>query len=66
MQPKTKFPAILRILIGLAYLGIGGFVWQTKHFVVKLSETAAFALGAVIIAYGLFRLYMAYQHFKNL
>lgn len=60
-----KMPLFMRAFVSLFYIGFGIYVWVTKSFVVKLSDTPAFALGLVLIAYGLFRGYTSYTAYKN-
>jgi hypothetical protein len=51
--------------MGLIYIGIGGFVIQKQWFMTVLDKSLSYALGGVMIVYGLFRIFRAYQSFKN-
>lgn len=55
----------LSLLMGLAYIALGIFVIIYKFFVVMLEPNIAYALGAVLIGYGGFRMYRSIVKLKN-
>ncbi len=53
---KLKF--VLGLVVPVCYVGMGIYVIAEKIFIVKIQPPAlAYALGVVLMAYGLFRLY---------
>ena len=54
---KAKY--FLMILIGLAYVGFGIMVIIKKWFLTNIESNMAWALGILLILYGLFRVYRA-------
>ena len=49
----------------VAYIVMGGFVIKRQWLLIPLSEIQSYAMGALSIAYGLFRAWRAYQSFKD-
>lgn len=55
---KLRF--VLSLVVPVCYVGMGIYVITEKIFIVKIEPPMfAYALGGVLIAYGLFRLYRA-------
>jgi uncharacterized membrane protein len=60
-----KAKGVLLALIGLAYV-IMGITVAIKHwFLVKIDEKPAWALGTILILYGIFRIYRAINTIKK-
>ena len=55
---KLRF--LLGMIIPVFYVGMGVYVIIEKTFMVKLKPEYAYPLGAILILYGIFRLYRAY------
>ncbi|MCD8540645.1 MAG: hypothetical protein LRY55_13430 [Leadbetterella sp.] len=55
---KLKF--VLSLVVPVCYIGMGIYVISEKIFIVKIEPPMfAYALGGVLIAYGVFRIYRA-------
>lgn len=61
-----KFRVVLGMIIPIFYIGMGTFVIIEKTFMIKLKPEYAYSLGAILILYGLFRLYRAYTGINDL
>lgn len=60
-----KFSKVmLQVVMGLIYIGAGIFVIQKQWFMVHLEPFLSYAMGGVLIVYGLIRIYRAYTLFK--
>ncbi len=55
----------LSLITGLFYIVLGGVVIVYKFFFTILEPAVAYALGAVLILYGIFRIYRALGKIKN-
>lgn len=55
----------LSLLVGLLYIGMGIFVIIRKTFAVPLETNTAYALSAVLIAYGVFRIVRAIYRLRK-
>ena len=55
----------LSLVAGICYVVLGIIIIVFKFFLVPIEETIAYPLGAVMIIYGLFRVYRAVMKFKN-
>ena len=55
----------LSLLAGFIYIVLGIVVIIYKFFVIVLEPTVAYALGALLIAYGIFRIARAVMSIKN-
>ena len=72
MLQKRKPQGIIQVtpyimaLTAVMYIVMGGYVIKRQWLLVPLSEIQAYAMGALIIAYGLFRAWRAYYAFKNI
>ncbi|SIS95430.1 hypothetical protein SAMN05421796_10797 [Chryseobacterium piscicola] len=56
----------LSILVGLCYILVGIFTIIYKAFIVfPLEQITAYALGAVLIGYGIFRIARGYYQIKK-
>lgn len=55
----------LSFIAGTLYIIVGIFVIVTKTFSVKLSPTTANVLGAILCAYGAFRIVRAFIQLKK-
>lgn len=55
----------LSLITGLFYIVLGGVVIAYKFFFTILEPAVAYALGAVLILYGFFRIYRALSKIKN-
>ncbi|MCP9767377.1 C4-dicarboxylate ABC transporter [Lacihabitans sp. LS3-19] len=51
----------LQAFIGLGYILLGTYVAKEKWFLTLLDNTIAYILGTILILYGLFRIYRAFQ-----
>lgn len=47
----------LSALIGVCYVVLGVFVIIYKYFVIELEQQVAYALGLLLIVYGIYRVY---------
>jgi sulfite exporter TauE/SafE len=56
----NKFRNVLYFVIGLSYIVLGYFVIKEKWFLVLIEDKIAYIFGALLILYGLFRIYRAY------
>jgi hypothetical protein len=56
-----SFKIWLQALIGIGYILLGTYVAKEKWFLTLLDSTVAYILGAILILYGLFRIYRAFQ-----
>ncbi len=54
----------LSLVTGICYVVLGIFVIVYKFFVVYLEPNIAIALGALLIIYGLFRVYRAIKRIR--
>lgn len=52
-------------LFALVYMVLGYYVIKLKWLMVPLDNNIAWALGILLIAYGIFRAYRAYLHYKD-
>lgn len=64
-QGFSQFSMYLMAFTGLAYIVMGGFIIYRQWLFVPLTEIQSYAMGALSIAYGLFRAWRAYQSFKD-
>ncbi|WP_294284949.1 C4-dicarboxylate ABC transporter [uncultured Chryseobacterium sp.] len=55
----------LSLVTGLFYIVLGGVVIFYKFFFTVLEPGVAYALGALLILYGIFRIYRAVTRIKN-
>lgn len=60
-----KGMAYLTTFMGFLYITIGGYVLLAKSLVSPFNGPAKYALGALMIMYGAFRLYSVYQKRKG-
>lgn len=51
----------LQVVIGIGYALLGGYVIKEKWFLTTLDEKIAWILGVVLILYGIYRVYRAFQ-----
>lgn len=56
---------ILRVVIALAYIGMGIALLANKQALFLLSGGIKYAFAALLISYGSFRLYRAWTLFQN-
>jgi hypothetical protein len=56
-----RFKIWLQALIGIGYILLGIYVAKEKWFLTLLDSTIAYILGTILILYGLFRIYRAFQ-----
>jgi|GEM_PF-769460 len=56
----------LSFATGLCYVILGVFVIVYKFFVISLEPNIAYALGAILIIYGLFRSYRGFQKLRGI
>jgi hypothetical protein len=56
---------VLQIIIGICYLGLGSAVIVKKWFLTIIESKTAWALGMLLILYGVFRVYRAFISFKE-
>jgi hypothetical protein len=60
MEDKiVKIKVVLLVVIGLAYVIMGGVVIVKHWFLVNIEANTSYILGAILILYGLFRIYRA-------
>ena len=52
-------------LFALVYMVLGYYVIKLKWLMVPLDNNIAWALGILLIVYGIFRAYRAYLHYKD-
>ncbi|UTA66284.1 MULTISPECIES: hypothetical protein [Emticicia] len=67
-KQRQVFQRVLQLSMGLfalVYMVLGYFVIKLKWLMVPLSDTLAYAMGALLIAYGIFRAYRAYLSIKD-
>jgi hypothetical protein len=55
----------LQIIIGIGYTLLGGYVIKEKWFLTSLDKKIAWGLGVVLILYGFYRIYRAFQISKE-
>lgn len=55
----------LQVVIGIGYALLGGYVIKEKWFLTTLDEKIAWILGVVLIFYGIYRIYRAFQISKE-
>ncbi len=55
----------LQVVIGIGYALLGGYVIKEKWFLTTLDEKIAWILGVVLILYGIYRIYRAFQISKE-
>lgn len=55
----------LQVVIGIGYTLLGGYVIKEKWFLTSLDEKIAWVLGVVLILYGIYRIYRAFQISKE-
>lgn len=55
----------LSLIAGICYVVLGIIIIVNKFFLVPIEVTIAYPLGAVMIIYGLFRVYRAGMKFKK-
>jgi hypothetical protein len=57
---------IIYIVIGIAYIGFGGFIIKTRKFgTIEMASGVAMGFGGLLIIYGLFRIYRGYMDIKQ-
>jgi len=62
------FQRILQLSMGLfalVYIALGYFVIKLKWLMIPLSDNLAYAMGGLLMAYGVFRGYRAYLSVKD-
>lgn len=67
-KQRQVFQRILQLSMGLfalVYVVLGYFVIKLKWLMIPLSDTLAWALGALLIVYGIFRAYRAYLSIRD-
>ena len=67
-KQRQVFEKVLQLSMGLfalVYIVLGYFVIKLKWLMVPLSDNLAYAMGALLIAYGIFRAYRAYLAIKD-
>lgn len=65
-KPKAPVRAWLHIGMGIVYLLFGILVVYVKYFgSIELSATTAYAMGALLSLYGIFRLYRGITDVRN-
>ncbi|MGR3812272.1 hypothetical protein [Jiulongibacter sp. NS-SX5] len=52
---------ILNVTMGLLYAFIGFFVIKKQWFMANLEPVVSYALGGLLIVYGIFRMYRVYK-----
>lgn len=63
----SRFRSILNISMGIIYLILGGVVIYTKYFgTMELGNGIRYALGGLMIVYGLFRLWRGFYEMKSM
>lgn len=55
----------LSLVTGMFYIILGIVVMVFKFFLVMLEPAAAYPLGAILILYGIFRIFRALKRLKN-
>ncbi|SHL54035.1 C4-dicarboxylate ABC transporter [Chryseobacterium polytrichastri] len=55
----------LSLITGLFYIVLGGVVIYYKFFFTVLEPTVAYAMGGLLMLYGIFRIYRAISKIKN-
>ena len=55
----------LSIVSGFCYMVLGVFIILKKWFLVPLEDFVSYALGALMIAYGIFRMIRAFYRLKQ-
>ena len=55
----------LNVAMGMVYLIIGFFIIKKQWFISSLDITVSYALGGVLILYGVFRIYRIYSESKK-
>ncbi|MFN8282517.1 MAG: hypothetical protein U0U67_04845 [Chitinophagales bacterium] len=56
---------ILRIAIAVAYVLIGTSIFFIKNLTIFSSDTLKYLFAALLIGYGVFRIYRAFQLYKD-
>jgi cytochrome c biogenesis protein CcdA len=67
-KQRQVFQRVLQLSMGLfalVYIALGYFVIKLKWLMVPLSDNLAYAMGALLIVYGIFRAYRAYLAIKD-
>lgn len=65
MKFLTNPALVLRALIALAYIGLGGALLLNARALPMLSPVMRIAFAVLLLAYGSFRAYRAWDMFKN-
>ncbi|KPH12314.1 C4-dicarboxylate ABC transporter [Chryseobacterium sp. ERMR1:04] len=55
----------LSLITGLFYIVLGGIVIYYKFFFTTLEPAVAYAMGGLLMLYGVFRIYRAVSKIKN-
>lgn len=53
---------ILHVTMGLLYIIIGAYIIDKQWFMSSLPSNVSYALGAVLIVYGIFRIYRIWKN----
>lgn len=67
-KQRQVFQRVLQLSMGLfalVYIVLGYFVIKLKWLMVPLSDNLAYAMGALLVAYGIFRAYRAYLSIRD-
>lgn len=64
-QGVAQFTVYLRALTAIGYIVMGIFVIIRQWLLVPLTTNVAYAMGALVIIYGLFRGWTAYNFYNN-
>jgi hypothetical protein len=65
-QGTAQFTVYLRALTAIGYIVMGVYVIIRQWLLVPLTPIVSYAMGALVILYGLFRGWTAYQFYNNL
>lgn len=67
MDKLLKHPfVILRFVLALCYIGLGGFIFFAPDIKVLENHTWQIVFAAVLFIYGVFRFYRTFIDFKNI
>lgn len=55
----------LSIIVGIFYIALGIFVIIYKFFIIQLEGITPYVLGALLIVYGLFRIFRAIYYIRK-
>jgi cytochrome c biogenesis protein CcdA len=67
-KQRQVFQKILQLSMGLfalVYVALGYFVIKLKWLMVPLADNLAYAMGGLLIVYGIFRAYRAYLSIRD-